>query len=190
MAARRVGNARSRGSHRCHGVLVHLQGERLVRGGALPPALLFTAVGLALARAPRRVWGPVLVTLAGTSTVLTLVPVPPAWLEGVFLGCWVSVVATAATTYLTRGVGLLGALALALNAGVWSGMVVVLGGTRLDLLEALPCVLVFWPAAWIVGLRAPIIVRVVSSWLIAIAVLAATLQCLPVIPGYLPDHLE
>jgi len=30
----------------------------------------------------------------------------------------------------------------------------------------------------------------VSSWVIAIAALAATLQLLPVTPGYLPDHLE
>jgi len=30
----------------------------------------------------------------------------------------------------------------------------------------------------------------VSSWLIAIAVLAAALPYLPVTPGYLPDHLE
>jgi len=30
----------------------------------------------------------------------------------------------------------------------------------------------------------------VSSWIIAIAVLAGTLQLLAVTPGYLPDHLE
>jgi hypothetical protein len=42
----------------------------------------------------------------------------------------------------------------------------------------------------IVGWRAPIVVKVVSSWLIAVAVLAATLQFLPVTPGYMPDHLD
>jgi len=31
---------------------------------------------------------------------------------------------------------------------------------------------------------------VMSSWVIAVAVLALTLQLLPVTPGYLPDHLE
>jgi uncharacterized membrane protein len=32
--------------------------------------------------------------------------------------------------------------------------------------------------------------RVVVSWLIAVAVLVAALRFLPVIPGYVPDHLE
>jgi hypothetical protein len=36
----------------------------------------------------------------------------------------------------------------------------------------------------------PLAPRIVSSWLIAVALLAATLQMLPVTPGYLPDHLE
>lgn len=32
--------------------------------------------------------------------------------------------------------------------------------------------------------------KVVASWLIAIAVLVASLSFLPVTPGYQPDHLE
>jgi hypothetical protein len=46
------------------------------------------------------------------------------------------------------------------------------------------------PAAWIIEWRKPIVIKVVSSWLIAVAALAATLQCLPVTPGYMPDHIE
>jgi hypothetical protein len=45
-------------------------------------------------------------------------------------------------------------------------------------------------ASRVVGQRVPIAPKVVSSWLIAVALLAATLQVLPVTPGYLPDHLE
>jgi hypothetical protein len=82
------------------------------------------------------------------------------------------------------------ALALSLNAGVWASAVVYLSGSRLDLLKALPCVLILFPASWIVGRRASIPVKVVSSWIIAVAALAAALQLLPVTPGYLPDHLE
>jgi hypothetical protein len=51
-------------------------------------------------------------------------------------------------------------------------------------------VLVLLPAAWIVRSGAPIVLKVISSWLIAIAMLAATLAWLPVTPGYMPDHLE
>jgi len=68
--------------------------------------------------------------------------------------------------------------------------VIALAGSRLDLLKALPCVLLFFPAASGLGLRATIMAKVVSSWLIAVAMLAAALQFLPVTPGYMPDHLD
>lgn len=58
------------------------------------------------------------------------------------------------------------------------------------MLRALPCVLVVLPAAWVVGRRQRIAIKVLSSWLIAVAVLAATLQFLPMTPGYLPDHMD
>jgi hypothetical protein len=161
-----------------------------LRGGALPPALLCAALGLALAFAPRRAWGRSLFALAVTATALSIAPVPPGWIEGVFLGCWMSVAASAAAVHLPKGLSSRAAFALSLNAGFWSGAVVALAGARLDLLGALPCVLVLLPAALIVGWRAPIVVKVVSSWLIAVAVLAATLQFLPVTPGYMPDHLD
>jgi hypothetical protein len=161
-----------------------------LRGGALPPALVSAALGLALAFAPRRVWTLSLVTLTVTTTSFANSPVPQAWLDCVFLGCWVSVGASAATVHLPRGLSTCAAFGLSLNAGFWSGAVIALAGSRLDLLKALPCVLVLFPAALIISLRAPIVVKVVSSWLIAMAVLAATLQFLPVTPGYLQDHLD
>lgn len=101
-----------------------------------------------------------------------------------------SVIACAATVHHPAGVGLRGTLALSMNAGLWSGSVLAIAGSPLDLLKALPCVLVFLPAAWLISRRLPIVVKVVSSWLIAVAILAATLQFLPVTPGYLPDHLD
>jgi hypothetical protein len=148
------------------------------------------ALGLALAFAPRRVWRLSLMTLTVTATCLAIAPVPRGWLDWVFLGCWLSVAASAATVHLLGGLRPRWAFAASLNAGFWSGAVIALGGSRLDLLKALPCVLVLFPAALVIGLRATIAVKVVASWLIAIAVLAATLQCLPVTPGYMPDHLD
>jgi len=161
-----------------------------MRGGVVPPALLFVALGLALAFARRSAWTPNLLALVATLGAFTFLPVPQVWLEGVFLGCWISVIATAATVHLVRGLGPCAALALSLNAGVWASAVVSLSGSRLDLLKALPCVLIFLPASWVVGRHGSIPVKVVSSWVIAVAVLAATLQLLPVTPGYLPDHME
>jgi len=161
-----------------------------MRGGVVPPALLLVALGLALAFAPRRAWAPSLLALFGTLAIFTLCPVPQAWLEAVFLACWISVIVTAASVHLVGGLNACAAVALSLNAGVWASAVVCLSGSRLDLFKALPCVLIFLPASWLVGRHASIAVKVASSWVIAIAILAATLQLLPVTPGYLPDHME
>jgi|HubBroStandDraft_6_1064221.scaffolds.fasta_scaffold621205_2 hypothetical protein len=161
-----------------------------MRGGALPPTLLLAALGLALAFAPRRSWAPSLIALLAAVAICTFVGVPQKWLEGVFLCCWLSTIATAACVHLVRGIGDLGALGLSFNAGAWASVVVSLSGSRLDLLMALPWVLIAFPASWLVRRYTAIPVKVVSSWIIAIAVLAATLQLLPVTPGYLPDHME
>jgi hypothetical protein len=161
-----------------------------MRGGVVPPALLFIALGLALTFTPRTAWAPSLLVLFATLGALTFWSVPQVCLEGVFLGCWISVIATAASVHVVRGLSPTAALFLSLNAGAWASAVVSVSGSRLDLLKALPCVLIFLPASWIVGRYASIPVKVVSSWVIAVAVLAATLQLLPVTPGYLPDHME
>jgi hypothetical protein len=161
-----------------------------MRGGVVPPALLFMGLGVALTFAPRSAWVPSLFALLATLVAFSFWSVPPAWLEGVFLGCWISVVATAASVHLARGLSPTAALALSLNAGVWASAVVSVSGSGLDLLKALPCVLIFLPASWVTARHTAIPVKVVSSWVIAIALLAATLQLLPVTPGYLPDHME
>lgn len=161
-----------------------------MRGGVAPAALLFLALGLALAFAPRSARVPSLLVLCATLGAFTFLPLPQAWLEGVFLGCWVSVIATAASVHLVRGLGPFTALLLSLNAGIWAGAVSSLSGARLDLLKALPCLLISVPASWVVRRHASVPVKVVSSWVMAVAVLAVTLQLLPVTPGYLPDHME
>jgi hypothetical protein len=161
-----------------------------VRGGTLPLALLYTALGLALAFAPRRAWGPSMVALTTTAATLSFARIPCNWLEFVFLGCWMSVAASAGTVHLPAGLGSRAAVALSVNAGFWSGAVVTLAGSRLNLVKALPCALVLLPAAWIVRWRVPIVVKVISSWLIAVAMLAAMLPFLRVSPGYVPDHME
>jgi len=106
------------------------------------------------------------------------------------MGCWMSLAATAMLVHLPCGVRPRGALALSINAGLWSGAVIALAGSPLDLYKALLCVPVLLPAVALTVGRAPIVAKVISSWLIAVAVLAATLQCLPVTPGYMPDHLD
>jgi hypothetical protein len=162
-----------------------------MRGGILPPALLFAALGLTLTSVPRRGWAPSLLALIASLIVTSPVPLPHRWLEGVFLGCWISVIVTAASVHLSRGLHVRAvALALSLNTGFWAGAVASLTGSRADLLTALASVLILWPIALLTARLSPIPVKVTSSWIIVVAALAATLQILPVTPGYLPDHLE
>lgn len=161
-----------------------------MRGGALPPAILFAALGLALATAKPRVQVAGLFVLGVTLAALCQVDLPAAWLEPVFLGCWVSAAITAAAVHLRPVHGKTAAIVLSLNAALWSSGVVALSGRPTDALRALPAVLVLLPASWLIARRALIAVKVSSSWLMAIALLAAFLPFLPVTPGYLPDHLE
>jgi hypothetical protein len=161
-----------------------------MRGGLVPAALLFVALGLALPFAPRNSRAPSLLALLATLAVFSFVPAPRPWLEGIFFGCWLAVLVTAASVHLGRGLGRSAAVVLSVNAGIWASAVISLAGSRLDALRALPCALLAFPASWVVRRHGTIAVKVVSSWVIAVAVLALTLQLLPVTPGYLPDHLE
>jgi len=160
-----------------------------MRGGALPAALLCCSLGLALACAPRRAWAPSLFALALTACVSAAAPLPKAWADLMFSGCWLSVITCTCAVYRQRGIGFGAAVALSANVGIWCGGVITVAGSPSNLLEALPCVsavMIAAPARH----RMPIAVQVLSSWLIAIALLAATLQVIPVTPGYVPDHIE
>jgi len=161
-----------------------------MRGGALPPAFLCVSLGLALAPAERRLGMVGVLVLATTATVIAVVPIPRGWTDTAFLACWLSVALNSAIVHLPRGLGRSGAVVSSLNAGVWTGAMIAPATSRLDLVIALPCCLSMFLAAWICKRHGSIAVKVVSSWLIAIAVLAAALQFLPVTPGYLPDHIE
>lgn len=161
-----------------------------MRGGALPPALLCAALGLALGFAPRRGLALNLALLALVAFGASWLKPPAAWTDAVFMACWVSVVLAAASVHLPGGVGRRLGLVLSINTGLWSGLVVAVAGTRTDLLKSLPWALLCLPSAWMVARRWGIVVKVVSSWLIAIALLAAFLPVTTPTPGYAPDHMD
>jgi len=160
-----------------------------MRGGVLPPALLFAALAFALAYAPRGVRLPAVAAAIIAAVAVAQAPIAPRWVEYVFFGCWASVIVTAASIHLPRAIGGRVALALGINAGVWAGATVALAGTTLDLAKAAPLLALVVPAAWLVMTRRGIALKVAGSWLIAIAALAAVLPIVPT-PGYAPDHME
>ncbi len=161
-----------------------------MRGGALPPALLFAALGMALAFAPRRIIAPSLILALAAAIAASFLRVATTWEDPIFLGCWISMVGAAALVHLPGGPRSVWVLLLALDCGLWAGAVIAAAGTRLDLAVAAPALLVCIPGAWLVATGRGIVVKVAASWLIAIGILAGGLQFAPVTPGYKPDHMD
>ncbi|MFM9935991.1 MAG: hypothetical protein ACKVOL_07300 [Novosphingobium sp.] len=81
------------------------------------------------------------------------------------------------------------ALVLGANAGVWAGLVARVDGEASNLVIAVPLVLVCVPARWLVLAERGIALKVVASWLMAIAGMEMVLTLTPT-PGYKPDHME
>lgn len=161
-----------------------------MRGGALPPAILCAALGLALACGETKVPRLGVITAAIAALGAAGVRLPAGWTDAVFLGCWSSTALNSVRVHLVGPWGRTATLLLCANTGIWAGAVISVAGRKTDLLWALPCMLTLLPASWAVRRGGSIAVKVVSSWLVAIAILAATLQFLPVTPGYLPDHMD
>jgi len=161
-----------------------------MRNGALPAALLCAALGLGLSCAQGKAAARGLVVLLVTASAIALTPVPSNCSGPVLLGCWISIIVSAAMVHSPRTLNDKLALALSLNVGIWTGAAIALAPSRVDLLEALPFSLCVSPGSWVRRRGQTIVLKVLASWLIAVAVLAATLRFLPVTPGYLPDHME
>lgn len=154
--------------------------------GALPPALLCAALGFAVASAPWRIMTAALVVLLVAAIAASLLPLAAEQQSVVLVGLWLSTAATAAAVHV-RPRGRVLSLALALNAGAWTGAAIAVGGVPGDLARALPAALVALPAAWAIDHGGALGVKIVASWLIAVAVLAATLPIVQT-PGYVEDH--
>ena len=160
-----------------------------MRGGTLPAALIFAALGFALSFAPRRVRVLALLAAAIAAAMLVVVPFGISQAEYVYFACWASVIGAAASVHLPGGLPARAAVVLSLACGAAAGAVIGLAGNMPDLATAASAALLIVPASWLVASGREIAVKVVSSWLIAIAMLAAALPLTPT-PGYAPDHME
>lgn len=156
----------------------------------MPPALLAVSLGLALAFAPRRTLMFTLPTFVVVAALASLWRPPAAWTDAIFLGCWISVAACAVAVHLPAPLGTRGALLLSALAGFWAGAVVAAAGSATDLVKALPGVLICAPALWLVTQRRQVVVKVGAGWLVAVAVLAASIPLTTKTPGYAADHME
>ena len=160
-----------------------------MNGGILPMILLCATLGLALAPASRRAaW------FGFTGLVVgALVAVSPSLPQNLFAavtaGLWLSLIGTAAFAFLAQGSTDRWRVAAGINAGLWTGAFASLSGQHAALLLAVPLGLIFLLGRWFVDRGYPIVVKVVASWMIAIASLAIFVSLLPT-PGYRPDHMQ
>ncbi|WCT74446.1 hypothetical protein PQ455_04230 [Sphingomonas naphthae] len=161
-----------------------------MRGGALPAALLCVAFALMLAFAPRRVVLPAILLTAGAAVAGSFLPIGGPSIEIAFLACWAILILACALIHLPGGVPTWLALALAPMAGLAAGAVIAGEGARTDLWRALPCLLLTLPARLILARGWQIAIKVVSSWLVAVALLAALLPQMAKTPGYVADHMD
>lgn len=160
-------------------------------GGPVAAGLLLAVVAFALAFVGRRIAiaGLVLCAAACMVTVLAERVPTPSW---VFAGCWSSLIVTALVVYfpqiLRRWPWLV--FLLAVNGGVWAALVVATESAAMAVVPILATLVIIIPAGLCVTLGWALAVRVVTSWLLAVALLVGAIPYLVVHPGYVADHRE
>lgn len=158
--------------------------------GLLASTLLCAAYGVALAFAPRRAIPPALLLMAIIGVLASLAPVRPGWRETIVLTAAISTAATALAVHLPNGLRSWQAGLLAINTGVWAGASAAMEMGARDVLLAQVWALLCIPGAWFVSTGKAVVLKVVASWLLAIALLTAALPVLVETPGYVADHAE
>jgi hypothetical protein len=160
-----------------------------MRGGFLPPAILCAVLGLVLAFLPLRRALPA-AGLSGAVALAAFTIDPPAeWMDALFVGCWLSVIASALLVVRPERWPAALFFAAAVNAGLWAGAVTSVAGRGRDLAIALPCLLLLGPGRLVVARGWDIALKVLASWLTAVAILATMVSLTPT-PGYTSDHME
>ena len=170
-------------------------------GGNVAAGLLLAVCAFMLAFVPRRAGmiGVVVSVLIYVSVVVSGLALPVKW---AFAGCWVSLIVTAMLVYFPQGfrpwpkhvpiilAPIVVAPTIAANAGFWAGQVLMAEGDWHDAMLVLPVWLVIVPATICVARGWALPVRIVTSWLLAVALLVGSIPYLVVHPGYEPDHKE
>lgn len=108
--------------------------------------------------------------------------------QPVLIACSISIAATALWVILPKLHRSWSALLLCANSGFWCGTLATLAPAQ-NVLLMLPLALLAIPGGWIVSRGYAIALKVLSGWLVAVALLSAALP-LVTTPGYVPDHMD
>ena len=130
-----------------------------------------------------------LLAAAVALTVFFSLPLPLGGVEFIFTATWLSVIVTTALLHLSAEVSNRWYFLAAVNGGLWIGAVTSISGHIGDFAVALPFLFAFLLGGPIERRGWGISLKVFSSWLVAVAILAIMLSLTPT-PGYMPDHME
>lgn len=159
-----------------------------VNGGLVPLYLLSATIGLMLSFVPGRgAW--VAVAALALSAVLGFAVPLGLSSRVIFTALWLTVIVVAALVYFPVARWSAAALLLCIIAGFWLGASAALSPQRGALALGLIPVLIIIPGKWLTRTKFDIIIKVVASWMIAIASLSLFVSLIPT-PGYEPDHME
>ncbi|MEO6153950.1 MAG: hypothetical protein ABIT09_05540 [Croceibacterium sp.] len=162
-----------------------------MRGAGIAAGLLLAALAFALGFVPRRVaiGG---IVMAALSTLAVAFTVTPHDVDLTYAGCWLSLILAAVSVYWPRPARRLPWLCLAfsLNAGGWAGLVLASEPAAARPPWSLLALLLVIPATLCVERGWSLAPRVVTSWLLAVALLVGAIPHLVVHPGYVRDHME
>ncbi len=159
-----------------------------MRDTVLPVALLAAALGMALSFADRVTARNAAIAALVTAAAVSVLPFGAVDEPVGFTAMWLSIIAVAASVHFTALHRPAVFYVLAVNAGLWSGVITHVSGNS-EALMALPLVCLFLPGLYVVRRGWGVGIKVVCSWLIAIAALEIGLMFVPT-PGYVPDHMD
>lgn len=160
-----------------------------MRDGALPAIALFLALGMMLAYAADRTWLAAAIAALLAAVGASAVVLPLEWQAYVVIACWSGTLLCAIAIYAARPIPRSAAILTAVFAGLATGALTGETGRPGVLALALPCLLVRFPAVWLVRQRRAVVLKVLTSWIVAVAILSTGLTVAAGVNAG-ADHLE
>jgi hypothetical protein len=154
----------------------------------VPATMVFAALGLMLSFVPRKTAAVGIILAAVLAVAASQAPLGATANDAAIMACWAVLAVLAARTYRPSRAARPSNLAISAAAGLVSGTAIAASATPSTLWQPMLAVLVVIPATIVVERGYAVAPRVVASWLVAVALLAALLPYVVVHPGYVADH--
>ena len=154
----------------------------------VPAAMVFAALGLMLAFVPRKTAAASILVAIVLAFLASRLQLDETANDAAIMLCCVAISVLAFRTYWPSPVQRLNGLAISAVAGIVSGTAIAASAPPSSIWQPMLASLVVVPAMAAVERGYAIVPRVVASWLVAVAILAALLPYVVAHPGYVPEH--